>query len=723
MRRKYTLAFVSFIVLIGGSAFAQHQVDDQYLIIDANGNDPLFTTYAAAMERSRYHADKAYFMDYHTPDKPITYSSHYAGDLAVIWKINNVVISKKSQFAKPPVVTASFPDMALLEYEPLAGLKVRETFFVYSSGAALVDLQVTNEGDVELEGSVYGVLHLPQDSLKIVEFSPRKKGYVFTHYEPRERLHSNLYPQRGYPTDFRNMLVSKPAPDSYGGYPGGSIHDFYFAAKRMSKVHDWVKELNRNEKGEADMVALQVNIRLAPGASTRARFVRGVQDAAEPLGALAKEVKGVLSVDVDRYVSANVRLFESIPRIEFSDHGDKLVYLGAFNLVRQCMMPPWKEAKQNYYHFSRNPTWGWGHGHQVMHESISMLSYVYLDEKSAQESQRVYMEQQFDDGFIAYRHGPWGPQTYPHDGKPTTSAPFFSWTNWSIYEVSRDKDFLEDAYNAGARYIRLLEKERDKDQDGMYEWGPYGIIENVRDGWNAVFQLFSDGKDEGRDISHELDALDLTTQVANEMYYLQLMAKELNDEAGAQEWGDKFARTAKLINDHMWDDEDSFYYHVSMYDDSFKFEGESLKRKEIIGFLPMWAHVASTEQAAELVKHLTNTSTFWRQYGVPTLAADDPVYTSFVDGCCRWNGPIWLLWDYMVLVGLQNYGYDQLAMELAGKMMEAVKIQLVNNHCFWESFSPDYTVLECPSNYIWDSIMARVLIDIYDYGAGAKKSR
>ncbi|MCK4296837.1 MAG: hypothetical protein KAX28_09325, partial [Candidatus Marinimicrobia bacterium] len=119
------------------------------------------------------------------------------------------------------------------------------------------------------------------------------------------------------------------------------------------------------------------------------------------------------------------------------------------------------------------------------------------------------------------------------------------------------------------------------------------------------------------------------------------------------------------------------------------------------------------EQAKELVKHLKNPNTFWRKYGVPTLAAEDPNYTAFVDGCCRWNGPIWLLWDYMVFDGLKNYGYNKLAKQLSKKMILAVITQLEKNHHFWESFSPDYPMQECPSNYIWDSIMAKVLIDVY----------
>jgi putative isomerase len=123
--------------------------------------------------------------------------------------------------------------------------------------------------------------------------------------------------------------------------------------------------------------------------------------------------------------------------------------------------------------------------------------------------------------------------------------------------------------------------------------------------------------------------------------------------------------------------------------------------------------VASKQQAEALVKHLTDETSFWRTFGVPTLAANDPNYTPFVDGCCRWNGPVWLLWDYIVMQGLRNYGYDRLARQVGEKMLLAVSTQLSINHRFWESYSPDFPVQESPSNYIWDSIMASVLIDMY----------
>jgi glycogen debranching enzyme len=170
----------------------------------------------------------------------------------------------------------------------------------------------------------------------------------------------------------------------------------------------------------------------------------------------------------------------------------------------------------------------------------------------------------------------------------------------------------------------------------------------------------------------------------------------------------------------MWDAQDGFFYNLARDSGAFATrDGISLKRKEIIGFLPMWAGIATKEQAARLVQQLTNPESFWRRYGVPTLAADDPYYNGNVTKCCQWNGAVWLLWDYMVFRGLLNYGYRKEAEELVRRVMDGVIFQLKDNHRFWESFSPDNTQLASPKNYLWDTIIARMMIDLY--GPGAKK--
>ena len=59
-----------------------------YLRINAKTNDPIYTTYAATMARSRLYGDKAYKLDYYSGCRPVTYSSDHAGSMFAIWKVD-----------------------------------------------------------------------------------------------------------------------------------------------------------------------------------------------------------------------------------------------------------------------------------------------------------------------------------------------------------------------------------------------------------------------------------------------------------------------------------------------------------------------------------------------------------------------------------------------------------------------------------------------------------
>lgn len=711
------------ILLVAASLFAQQlRVTDSYLTFRAKQNDPLFTTYTAAMERSRLYGDKGYKMDYYSGCLPINYSGDQAGRFYCLWKVDQVAVMNTGEFYEKPVVTSSFPDMMIMKYSPFKGIKVQETFFVYSSSIALVNLQIKNTDKIHHNIELYPVLELGNDSLLIKNFDKHNNGYITEHHESKYRLGSSLYKNVPYPTETRDYFTANFKPYSFGGYHN-SLEQFYNTIKT-----DWYAEnrndsLNHKKEGYVNFVSLHGKFSLKPGEGINVRYFRGWQDQKEDLQKLIDEIEKLKTEPLQKYVDADVKLFSRIPRINFKTQDEKLVYLGAFNLVRGCMLPPTEKTNYNFYAFSRQPLWGWGHGHQVLHESLSMLTYAYLDPQSAEGSQRVYMEQQRDDGLIAYRHGPRGLQDYPHFSKElnkdmsTTSAPFFSWINWEVYKVSKDKKFLSEAYNSGKKCIKWLIANRDLDKDGLYEWGPYGIIENVRDWYNAVFQVSKERHldIDKEDISDELECVDLTFMMIKEFRSLSEIANELGLKNESFEWKNKADATSKLVNEKMWDDSSKFYYSIDKRNHSFKYLTRDLRRMEIIGFLALWSEAAPKDRAEELVKHLTDRKKFWRKYGVPTLAADDPFYTPYVDYCCKWNGPVWLLWNYMVLHGLKKYGYTKIANELADKMMLAVTTQLKKNHNYWESYSADNEVLNSPPNYIWDTIMARVLIEKYKF--------
>jgi hypothetical protein len=685
---------------------------EDYLRMAVAANDPLYTTYAAAMPRSTLYGDKAYKMDYYSACKPVTYSTDHGGSMYCLWKIDEVVVPNTGEFFRKPVVRFSFPDMVILDYQPFRDIEVRETFFVYSSSMAMVSMEVKNTGKTEHQVVVYPVLDLGGDSIEIDRYDTDNQCYVTKRYESPYRLISSLKTEYGYPAQVRDLFACQPFPSSFGAF-SGNMTGFYNIIKTDFYSPKRTDTLNKAANGLCNYLVQQMKKRLKPGEVVNFRYLRGFQGRSESLEKLTTECSIVKNIILRTFYEDNLILFSKIPRIKFANPDHKLLYLSAFNLARGCMLPATGKTTHNFYVFSRNPLWGWGHGHQVLHESLSMLAYVYLDPASAQHSQRVYMEQQREDGLIAYRHGPRGLQDYPHKNMSTTSAPFFNWINLEIFKVSKDPEFLKDAYSSGSRYYQWLVQNRDTDRDGTYEWGPYGIIENVRDWYNAVFQVSAERylDVDKEDISDELECLDLTLMMVKEARSLSEMAGFLGKEADKKRWKTLADSVSTLVNRRMWDDSTGFFYSVNKKDHSFQFLTRDLRRQEIIGFLPLWAKAISGEMATRLVEVMTDTTRFWRRYGVPTLSAADPWYSPNVDYCCKWNGPVWLLWNYMVYEGLRDYGFHDTAHDLAKRMLDAVGVQLRKNHNFWESYSPDNEVLNAPSNYIWDAIVARLLIE------------
>jgi hypothetical protein len=714
MKAIRSIFFILTLGIIPELSAQSYTLTDPYLKINASASAPLYTTYTASMDRSVLYGDKGYKMDYYSDCNPLCFDGDQAGRFYNTWRFNAVVVDKIGKYHKKPIVRASFPDMATLEYEPWPDIRVEQAFLVYSSTLAVVELIIENKGNSVMTIDLYPVLEIPHDSTQAVTFDHERNCYILHHYETRKRLISSLSEKYPYPVRIRDIFGMDQKVYSYGLYEG-SVDDFYNEVKRdFYAEKNSFDSLNCLKSGKADYVSLHDHFKLNPGESRHIRYYRGWQNRDHDSNILYTQVDQMKNKGIQEFLDADTRLFSRIPKLNSLSADEKLIYLGAFNLVRGCMLPPSDKTAYNFYVFSRQPTWGWGHGHQVLHESLSMLSYVYLDPFSAQNSQRVYMEQQGKDGLIAYRHGPRGMQDYPHKGEPTTSAPFYSWINLELYNVSHDKQFLQDAYHSGSLYMGWLMKHRDTDRDGLFEWGPYGIIENVRDWYNAVFQVSAERylDVDKEDISDELECLDLSLMMVKELKCLSAMAGELGKDKEATQWLKKAEKISDLINKTMWDDSTAFYYSVNKKDHSFKFMTRDLRRQEIIGFLSLWAGVASPARAELLRQALTDTSRFWRKYGVPTLSAKDEWYSPFVDYCCKWNGPVWLLWDYMVFEGLKNYRFKKEATELGNKMISCARNQLSTNHNFWESYSPDNDILNCPSNYIWDSILAKLMIEM-----------
>ena len=219
----------------------------------------------------------------------------------------------------------------------------------------------------------------------------------------------------------------------------------------------------------------------------------------------------------------------------------------------------------------------------------------------------------------------------------TSSAPWFNWENWEIFKISNDTTFLREAYDSGVKFYNYWLIHRDLDGDGLCELGAHAVLECVRDGQVVVWDKVG--------WPNNFECLDLNCMLVKEAKSLAVMANVLGKISESQSWHNEAATRSDLINQLFWDPVDKFYYHIDRDDHDFTFQqSDDLKRQEIIGFLPVWAGIASQEQAAHLLSHLLNPDKFWRNCGVPSLAADDPYYNHLG----YWNCPVWVEWNYLV---------------------------------------------------------------------------
>jgi hypothetical protein len=675
--------------------------------LNAGPEAPLYVTYAAPLSRSEYLVDEGYHLNYYTPAEGVKYATDTAGDFGMAWRLGRMTALVTKDFYRRPVIRRSYTDIVEVEYWPFTTIEVREMFVVYSSRLALLDVRVTNHAR-ELQEVTSYVCYQNADTVRVAQL-PASRHVLFQHTEPPERWSETPPPK--YDKNLRDIILLSQPADSFEGFPENILMSDLAAHNVLSG----------QMPGEPHALALAMKLSIAPGNTSHLRIVRGVQPAFEEPARLLETAENLQGLALEPLLTESEAQYKHVPRLALPNKDWELAYWSAFNLVRQQMLPPEGEAHHNYYVFSREPTWSWGHDGQVFHESLSMLAYAFMDAPSAMESQRVFIERQAPSGYIGYRVGPYVNRTFPHDGEETSSAPFFSWTNWEIYQVSRDRAFLEEAYRSGTAYANYMLQTREKDHDGFLVWGGDAVLECVRDFRGVIWDALGGTPESPKRVK----ALDLTTMMVMESRSLANMAAALGKPGEAREWSLRADRMAALIRTRMWDAQDGFFYNLARDTGTFATkDGVSLKRKEIIGYLPMWAGVATNEQAARLVQHLKDPASFWRRFGVPTLAADDPFYDPFVTRCCQWNGAVWLLWDYLVFRGLLNYGYRKEAEELLQRVMEGVLFQLRTMHRFWESYSPDYTQLNSPKNYLWDCILARMMIDLYGpSGTAGKRSK
>lgn len=193
----------------------------------------------------------------------------------------------------------------------------------------------------------------------------------------------------------------------------------------------------------------------------------------------------------------------------------------------------------------------------------------------------------------------------------------------------------------------------------------------------------------------------------NSLLYRELLAygylwEMLGNVKEANIWRGKAQKLAQAVQDHCWDERDGTFYSVDLNlrpidPNDWLHQGAPRTWNSLLmrvdcwsSFLPMWAGIASEEQAGRMAERYRDARTFNSRFGIRTLSRLEKMYNlGASNNPSNWLGPIWGVSNYMVFRGLLKYGMYEDARELALKTIRLFGQDLETSGSLHEFYHPD----------------------------------
>jgi hypothetical protein len=298
------------------------------------------------------------------------------------------------------------------------------------------------------------------------------------------------------------------------------------------------------------------------------------------------------------------------------------------------------------------------------------LGLMHMDMALAKEAMQAVYGFQADNGMIPNRMGP---GATPGE---ISGPPLLGWAAWDAYSFDkmRDREFVQKSYDAVQKHIVWYMKTHRLDGEPP----PEKPIE-----FGTPLYAWKSAEESGQENSPRFEggaqfaAVDLSSYLAGECRALQEMAQRLGYRELAKTWGVRGEAIAEAARRQLFDKERGFFFDRKAPD------GEWVNVWSSAGFLPMWAGIATPEQAARLKQHLVSKK-FWTAMPVPSVARDDTNYKNDM-----WRGPAWANMNYLIWRGLKRYGFEKEAAELRAKTLAAVAKWYGQTGALYEFYDPD----------------------------------
>ena len=241
--------------------------------------------------------------------------------------------------------------------------------------------------------------------------------------------------------------------------------------------------------------------------------------------------------------------------------------------------------------------------------------------------------------------------------------PIGSFLLWLTFLRGGSRAMLEAAYQPYLRNHAWWWAHRDPKGSGLVSFGNSavgtGLYRGTNIGARDESSMDNSPMHDGAKIDPRLGTLDqwdvgLNAMLALDAEMLARIGRELGDTVSSEKLDAESEALKGRIRSELWDTSRGIFANR-------RWSGDFARSISPTSFWPLLCGAASPEQAASLLKHLADETRFGGTVGLPSVSRDDPAFKDNV----YWRGRIWPPLNWTVWQGLNRYGFEAEAGELA----------------------------------------------------------